>query len=368
MAQKSRRTGILAAHRQAADKAALGAAASTMLRIFDQAPPDLWNHGSHELADLLGGPALIRLRGRQAQPLFVATLLHGNESTGWNALCDLMRGNGKRELPRAMTLFIGNVHAAREGLRQLDGQPDFNRIWHGHQGPESALAAQVIAEVTREHPIACLDLHNTSGENPVYGCVHRLDDRSAALAGHFAKTLVLVRHPESLLSMALSALAPAATIECGKPGNPAITRQISERLRALLEDTGVAVPRDTPHTLTPDMQVMRSVARVRIPEHLSFTMSGADADLSLVADLERHNFERIPDGTVIARMRAGSNAHLEAFDDNGVDVADRYFRREGDTLVAAGSIVPSMFTPNERIVRQDCLCYLMESIESIDGG
>jgi len=335
-----------------------------MLQIFDQPPANLWNCATHELADVLGGPALIRLPGQQTQPLFIATLLHGNESTGWNAVCDLMRNAGAHALPRAVTLFVGNVHAAREGLRHLDGQPDYNRIWHGHQGPESALAAQVLAEVTREQPIACVDLHNTSGENPVYGCVHRLDDASPALARHFADTLVLVRHPESMLSIALSALAPSATVECGKPGNQAVTERISERLLALLADTGFAGARNAAHTSLPDVRIMRSVARVRIPDHLSFTMSGADADLSLLADLERHNFNLIPDGTLIARIRPGCDARLEAFDDNGIDVADRYFRREGDTLVAAGAILPSMFTPNERIVRQDCLCYLMESVQS----
>jgi hypothetical protein len=309
-----------------------------MLQIFDQPPANLWNCAAHELADVLGGPALIRLPGQQTQPLFIATLLHGNESTGWNAVCDLMRNAGAHALPRAVTLFVGNVHAAREGLRHLDGQPDYNRIWHGHQGPESALAAQVLAEVTREQPIACVDLHNTSGENPVYGCVHRLDDASPALARHFADTLVLVRHPESMLSIALSALAPSATVECGKPGNQAVTERISERLLALLADTGFAGARNAAHTSLPD--------------------------LSLLANLERHNFNLIPDGTLIARIRPGCDARLEAFDDNGIDVADRYFRREGDTLVAAGAILPSMFTPNERIVRQDCLCYLMESVQS----
>jgi len=339
-----------------------------MLRIFNQAPANLWNCAPHELADVLGGPALIHLPGQHSQPLFVATLLHGNEPTGWEALCDLMRKPDARSLPRAMTLFIGNVDAAREGLRHLDGQPDFNRIWRGHQGPEKALAAQVLAEITRKRPIACVDLHNTSGKNPVYGCVHRLDDASPALARHFADTLVLVRHPESLLSIALSSLAPSITVECGKPGNQIVTARISERLHALLANSSFLSTADTPRTPSPDTRIMHSVARVRIPEHLSFSMSGADADLSLAADLERHNFQLIPDGTVIATVRQGCDARLEACDDNGADVADRYFRREGNTLVAARAILPSLFTPNERIVRQDCLCYLTENVQAADGG
>lgn len=339
-----------------------------MLRIFDQPPAGLWNCATDELAAILGGPALIRMPGRHTQPLFVATLLHGNESTGWNAVCELMRGMDPHALPRALTLFIGNVQAAREGLRHLDGQSDYNRIWCGHQGSESALAAKVLAEVTRDRPIACVDLHNTSGENPVYGCVHRLDDASPALARHFAERLVLIRHPESLLTMALSSLAPSTTVECGKPGNQAVTERISERLFALLADTTFLQAKRMTGSLPGNEKIVRSIARVRVPEQVSFTMSGADADLRLVANLEQYNFQLIPDGTVIATIRPGCDARLEAFDDNGVDVADRFFRRDGDRLVAAGAIMPSLFTPNERIVRQDCLCYLMEPIQTVGAG
>ena len=57
-----------------------------MLRIFDQPPAELWACSADELADKLGGPSLIRLPGRVPQPLFVSTLLHGNETTGWDAV------------------------------------------------------------------------------------------------------------------------------------------------------------------------------------------------------------------------------------------------------------------------------------------
>lgn len=337
-----------------------------MLRIFDQPPAELWACSADELADKLGGPSLIRLPGRVPQPLFVSTLLHGNETTGWDAVRGMLGNGGEQTLPRALTLFIGNVHAARAGLRHRDGESDYNRIWRGGTGPEHALASQVLAEIERERPVACVDLHNTSGKNPVYGCVHDLHENSLALARHFSNTLVLVNHPQSMLSMALSATVPAVTIECGKPGNPAVTARISAQLRKLLEEIDshpVTRPADT---LLEDPQLLRSVAQVRVPDEVSFSMGGADAELCLNADLERYNFREVASGTVIATIRSGSDARLEAVDDNGVDIAKQFFRRQGDTLVAARNIVPTMFTPIERIVRQDCLCYLMESLQAGD--
>ncbi|MFT5449510.1 MAG: succinylglutamate desuccinylase [Gammaproteobacteria bacterium] len=278
-----------------------------------------------------------------------------------------MLGNGgDQTLPRALTLFIGNVHAACAGLRHRDGESDYNRIWRGGMSPEHALAGQVLAEIEREQPVACLDLHNTSGENPVYGCVHDLHESSLALARHFSNMLVLVNHPQSMLSMALSATAPAVTIECGKPGHPAVTARIGERLRTVLEDIDSQPIAPPAGTLFEDAQLLRSLARVRVPDEVSFSMSGADAELCLHADLEQYNFREVVSGTVIATIRSGSDARLEALDDNGVDIAKQFFRREGDTLITARSIVPSMFTPIERIVRQDCLCYLMESLQADD--
>ena len=69
----------------------------------------------------------------------------GNEGTGWEALRALLRDYQGRELPRALTIFIGNVSAAKAGLRRLEGQPDYNRIWEPGDTPEHAMAAEVLA-------------------------------------------------------------------------------------------------------------------------------------------------------------------------------------------------------------------------------
>ena len=99
---------------------------------FDQlnyVPAGILTATPESLHTILAKPTLIHLTGKQPAPLFVSVLLHGNETTGFYAVQELLKHYQSRELPRSLSLFFGNIDAARLGLRRLDGQPDFNRIW-----------------------------------------------------------------------------------------------------------------------------------------------------------------------------------------------------------------------------------------------
>ena len=47
-------------------------------------------------------------------------------------------------------------------------------------------------------------------------------------------------------------------------------------------------------------------------------------------------------------------------DEQGREVRDLYFEIKNSELRLRTPIMPSMLTVNERAIRQDCLCYLME--------
>ena len=100
-----------------------------MLNILNKVPEGLLDCEARELYTILPGPTLMHLPGKREQPLFVSVLLHGNEDTGWLAIRDLLKTYQDRELPRSLSIFIGNVRAARFMERYTDGQPDYNRIW-----------------------------------------------------------------------------------------------------------------------------------------------------------------------------------------------------------------------------------------------
>ena len=92
-----------------------------MLNEIEGLPAGLLDVKVEGLQDLLGGPTLLHLPGRHPEPLFVSVLAHGNESTGFYAVQSLLQKYRDGGLPRALSVFIGNVSAASQGLRRLDG-------------------------------------------------------------------------------------------------------------------------------------------------------------------------------------------------------------------------------------------------------
>jgi hypothetical protein len=100
------------------------------LHIIDEIPNRLLEVSPAELHQVLPGPTLLRIPGEKEPSLFICTLLHGDEPTGFLAVQQLLNHYRRQEkpLPRSVWLFLGNIAAARKNVRHLHGQPDFNRI------------------------------------------------------------------------------------------------------------------------------------------------------------------------------------------------------------------------------------------------
>ena len=86
-----------------------------MLQIYDQLPTGLLERDATRLHEVLSGPTLIHVAGQKPDTLFVSVLLHGNETTGWEAARQLLSKYSHKTLPRSLCLFIGNVAAAQQG-------------------------------------------------------------------------------------------------------------------------------------------------------------------------------------------------------------------------------------------------------------
>ena len=95
-----------------------------MLSVIEGLPAGFLEAKASGLHGLLGGPTLIHLQGRRAEPLFVSIVLHGNEVTGLKAIQQVLARYQTKPLPRSLSLFVGNVLAAREGKRRLDSHPE----------------------------------------------------------------------------------------------------------------------------------------------------------------------------------------------------------------------------------------------------
>lgn len=315
------------------------------------------------LHDFLGGPALIHLQGRREAPLFVSVLMHGNEDTGWEAMRQMLRkykpGGGEQELPRSLSLFIGNTSAAAVNMRRLAGQPDYNRVWPGSELPrtaEHAMMESIVNTMAAKGVFASVDAHNNTGLNPHYACINVVRTETLHLAAMFSRTVVYFTRPKGVQSMAMTELCPAVTLECGKVGQLHGAAHASEYLDACLH-----LAQHPVHTISPhDIDLFHTVAIVKIPPETSFGFGCQNHDLCLLEDLEILNFREIPIGTSFGRVREGLEVPLDVKNEVNHEVATRYFAVRNGELLTSTPVMPSMLTRNEAVIRQDCLCYLME--------
>jgi len=334
-----------------------------MLSQLDHLPTGLLELDSTRLGEVLDGPTLFHLPGRREPNLFVSVLMHGNETTGWDAVRQLLKryqpGGGERELPRGLSLFIGNITAAAVGLRHLDGQPDYNRVWPGcdsSETPEHRVMLQVQENMRVRGVFASVDVHNNTGFNPHYACVNVLDNRYLHLATMFSRTVVYFIRPCGVQSIAMAKLCPAVTLECGQVGQAYSVDHARDYLDACLHLS------EHPNHMVAhhDIELFHTMAIVKVPQRFSFGHGVSGVDICFAEDLDYFNFRELPWGTVLGCLRPGIGLGLEATDEHGVDVSERYFEREDDELRLRIPVMPSMLTLDHKVIRQDCLCYLME--------
>lgn len=332
------------------------------LTEFHALPPGFLDCSARELHRVLPGPALVHLPGRRPEPLFVSALLHGNEDVGLLALQQVLARHRDGGLPRALSFFVGNVAAARAGVRHLDGQPDYNRVWPGTvlgQGEEARLMRSVVDAMRLRRPFASIDLHNNTGLNPHYACVTRTDLPFLHLAALFSHTVVHFGQPTGTQAMAFAALCPSATCECGKVGNADGVTRAAEFVEACLHLR--ELPARPLHA--GEVHLFRTVAALHVPAANSMSFDGGAADFVFAANLDHCNFRELPAGALLARAPTG--ARLVALDDAGEDVAQWLLDHAAGRVTLRVGLMPAMLTRDERIVRQDCLGYLMQRVNGL---
>lgn len=334
---------------------------SLQLRQLDFIPDGLLEATPELLHTILPKPTLIHLTGINTSPLFVSVLLHGNEPTGLLAVQALLKKYQTRPLPRSISIFFGNISAAREGVRRLENQPDYNRIWPGTpfaDSPETRMANEIIAEMRNQNVFASIDVHNNTGLNPHYACVNSLEPKFLQLANLFGRFVVYFTRPQGVQSAAFSQFCPAVTLECGRPDQQFGTEHALQFLDSCLHLTEIA---DHP-VHQQDIDLFHTVAQVKISNNTDFSFTDLEASLVLDASLEKLNFTEVRAGTVIGTVKDQTVLPIVAQDENGRDVSEQFFSLLSNELSIRRATMPSMLTLNEKVIRQDCLCYLMERL------
>ena len=309
----------------------------------------------------------------------MSVLLHGNETSGWYAVRRLLR-----DFPdpsRDLLVFIGNVEAAARGVRTLPGQPDFNRMWREPQG----VAREVLRQAAAVPIFAVVDLHNNTGRNPHYSVLTDFSPGSRGLAALFAETAVYIEEPATVLTRAFSPHTPNVTLELGPVTDAGAARRGYAFLRKLLQLD------DIPSAAAASTQLFRTLARVHPSDGVRFVFANQDSDsapaewlrravagqtgllprgrangIDVVLDdaIEASNFSRLPAGTLFGVTTGGQP--LEVLDNGHRKVTGRFFDIRGGRILLKNPVVPAMYTTDPNVVRQDCLCYLMEPLDPND--
>ncbi|MDP1558607.1 MAG: M14 family metallopeptidase [Nitrosomonas sp.] len=327
-----------------------------MLTIQNRIPEGLLELEAYELYQKLDGPTLFHLEGQRSPPLYISVLLHGNEPVGWNAVRNLLSRYRNQKLPRALSLFIGNISAARHRLRRLEHQPDYNRVWSPGDTPEHAMANQVYQEISKTGLFASIDLHNNTGLNPHYACINKLAPDFLHLATLFDRTVIYFTQPPGVQSLAFAELGPAITLECGQPNNPKGVDHATEYLAACLHLAEIPSRPIAKH----DIELFHTVAVVRVAPGAQIGFHEDGLDLRLVDNIDYLNFRELPVGTLLGWQQSDGEILLKTTDEQDREVSGDYFYLDGKALRVRCPVMPSMLTRDTRIIRQDCLCYLME--------
>ena len=265
-------------------------------------------------------------------------------------------------MPRSLSFFLGNTHAASQGLRHLESQPDYNRIWPGTEldkSEETQITQQIVDSMEKRKVFASVDVHNNTGLNPHYACINKLDNHFLQLANLFGRLVVYFTRPKGVQSGAFAEICPAVTLECGKPGQQHGVDHAFDFLNSCLhlsQFSNHPVP-------SQDLDVYHTVAQVKINKNIRFSFENTNTDLLLDKELERMNFTEIPAGTQFGSVAENSNSPLTVIDETGKIVTDQFFSIVDNTIQLTRKAMPSMLTLDERVIQQDCFCYLMERIK-----
>ena len=331
-----------------------------MLNELNNLPQGLLEAKTEELHALLGGPTLIHLEGENPTPLFISTLLHGNETTGFYAVQQLLKKYVETKLPRSISFFIGNVEAAAQNQRHLDSQPDYNRIWpgtHHSDSSETDMMKNVVRIMFKRKPFASINIHNNTGFNPHYACLNILNPHALQLASLFSKTTVYFTNPKGVQSSAFADFCPSIVLECGQAGE---ADGISHSIGYLEQILNLEhIPEGNPN----DLNLYHTIARVTIPSQFSYGTQN-DNDLTLLEELEPKNFHELLKNSTFAKT-TNNEVILNVINESSEDVTGEFFEVIDNQVKLKRPITLSMYTTNTKAISLDCLCYFMEKIHLV---
>ncbi len=316
--------------------------------VHERVDEQLLHVEAHELHRYLKRATVFDLRQTAVRPFFVSTLLHGNETSGWDAVRRFIS-----DYPDAsIVLFLGNVDAAAEQMRHLPDEADFNRIWR--QKPWRSAMTQLLE---RFNPWCGIDIHNNSGPNPHYSVVTDKTASTLALAALFSNKVIFTDHTLDILAHTVSFHCPALTIETGTVDDPASEQRAYDFLVRLNH------LRRVPEMHYREMETYETVGIVKVEHENGSLENFPRFDTSL----KQKSFDTLPAGSPFIdclppgwKVNVSDPAHDRDLTHDFLEFHDKraFLKRD---------VVMSMFTNTPLLAIQDCVCYFLKTTSLAHG-
>jgi hypothetical protein len=339
----------------------------SVLRVIDDPQPALCGADADAFLRNLGGPACLRLPGRdRSRSRALVTLLHGNEPSGVMAL---RRWILQAEQPAVDTLVIvASVHAALEqpafSHRMLPRARDLNRCFRPPFDDEQGrLAAAIIDQLSAAMPESVVDMHNTSGSGPAFALCTHLDPQHDALASLFSRRLIVTQLKLGALMDLSEARRPTITVEVGGRQDEeahAVAFDGMCRYFRAQEVLSEAAEHDW------GLEVLHDPIRIELREGVSFTYAQSPQpgyDITLTPDIEHFNFGIVSESMRLGWVNGDPRTLFRAIDAGGRCAVSSLLQVQGQSLRPAQPLKLFMITTNAVIAQSDCLCYAV-----IDDG
>ena len=208
-------------------------------------------------------------------------------------------------------------------------------------------------------PFLSIDIHNNTGLNPYYSCIGRIDKPFINLAYLFNPIMVYFTVPHGTQAIAFSQLCPSITIECGLSGDP---DGITSSLSLLKECLNMDKLSDRSHAK--QTQLFHTVGIVKTSWKYSLGYEDSSKDISFISGLDKFNFKVLKKNYFIGKFKEKKGSKpLLVHNEQGQDITDYYFNFKRGEIYTNRAFYPSMITPDVRVAKEDCFCYIIERIK-----
>ncbi|MBA6390666.1 succinylglutamate desuccinylase/aspartoacylase family protein [Colwellia sp. BRX10-3] len=307
----------------------------------------------------------------------ISTLLHGDEPSGLIAIHRWLTTDNT--LPRPKTnirIIISSVEAATyQHLfhhRYLPKGVDLNRCFNekiirNSDSKNKNIAGYIerakliVNAISEVNPKAIIDLHNTSGNGPAFAVSTLINPNVLSLTSYFCDTLILSNIRIGAM-MELNFCCPVVTIECGGSHDDQAHEVAYKGIQKFTQYDGhYALPQNKA------VKIFYKPLRVVIKAERKLSFSEHDegySGVTLRKNIEQFNFGGCCDGLLLGWIDDNGLENLEMFNDQGVNVIEKYFKIDDNKLVCATNFKMFMASNKSDISRSDCLFYVVNNVNN----